>query len=74
MTRFSKLGINERGELFEAAVREIKHADIGRCPHVIFNPDHYRADGSCRCNDESHTEMADWGYVWRDGQWRGEEQ
>lgn len=25
--------------------------DIQRCPWYIMDPVHYRADGSCRCND-----------------------
>jgi len=31
--------------------RAIRQADILACPHVILLPDHYREDGSCRCND-----------------------
>lgn len=45
-------------------VRTISQDDIARCPHLIFMPDHYRANGSCRCNDNSHFEMAQWGYLW----------
>lgn len=70
MTRFSKM--DPRG--VETQVREISSTDIRRCPHLIFHVDHYREDGSCRCNDESATVMAEWGYVWRDGQWRSPEQ
>jgi hypothetical protein len=35
-------------------------------------PEHYRDDNSCRCDDESHTEMAEWGYKWNGEQWEGE--
>lgn len=34
-----------------------------RCPHVIFSPEHYRADGRCRCDDPHHR-MDRWGYRW----------
>jgi hypothetical protein len=66
MTRFSTL--NPDGS--EINVREIRQSDIVKCPHVIFVADHYRADGSCRCNDPTHKEMRKWGYRWRGGQWR----
>jgi hypothetical protein len=26
-------------------------SDIRKCPKVIFLPEHYRSDGSCRCNE-----------------------
>lgn len=45
-------------------VRTIKQSDILACPHVILMPDHYRDDGSCRCDDEQHVVMAEWGYTW----------
>lgn len=54
--------INENGGLTE--VRFIRHSDIAACPHTILLPDHYRADGSCRCDDSGHGEMAEWGYSW----------
>lgn len=69
MTRFSKAKI-EDGRLVETDVRIIKQSDITRCPHVIMVPEHYRADGTCRCNDREHKEMREWGYRWRNGQWR----
>lgn len=51
-------------------VRLIKQSDMRKCPHFIMDPRHYRKDGSCFCNDPDHTEMAEWGYEWSDGQWR----
>lgn len=51
-------------------IRTIKQSDIAACPHCIFVPEHYRDDGSCRCNDETHKQMHEWGYRWSDGQWR----
>lgn len=47
-------------------VRILKHADIRKCPHVIFVPEHYRDDGSCKCDDPTETVMATWGYVWNE--------
>ena len=49
----------------------IKQVEINpsRCPHCIFDSDHYRKDGSCRCNDINHTIMAVWGYKWKNGRW-----
>ena len=42
---------------------------IRACPHFIMVPEHYRADGSCRCDDPTHTVMADWEYTWDGSQW-----
>lgn len=38
---------------------------IGGCPFVIFNPEHYRADGSCKCDDAAHREFMkrEWEYT-----------
>lgn len=44
--------------------RKLAKDDIRACPWLIMLPSHYREDGSCRCNDPVHTEMAEWGYVW----------
>ena len=69
MTRFSKLGMVD-GKLVETNVREIKQSDMLRCPHAIMVAEHYREDGSCRCNDPAATEMKSWGYNWYRGGWR----
>lgn len=53
-----------------ADVRRIRQSDMLKCPHCIILPEHYRDDGTCRCNDWSHTVMLEWGYKWRKGQWR----
>lgn len=50
-------------------VRVIRQADILRCPHAIMMFDHYREDGTCRCDDPEHREMREWGYRWTDGRW-----
>lgn len=45
-------------------VRVITEGAIRACPHVIFMAEHYREDGTCRCDDPAHKKMAEWGYVW----------
>lgn len=69
MVRFSKLKF-EDGRAVEYDVVNIEQDAIAKCPHFIMAPEHYLADGRCRCNDPHHTEMKQWGYKWRDGQWR----
>jgi hypothetical protein len=65
MTRFSTL--NPDGT--ETNVRDINQRDLLACPHAILVADHYREDGTCRCDDPENAEMAEWGYTWKDGQW-----
>lgn len=45
-------------------VREIRQSDIAACPHFILVAEHYREDGSCRCDARNAPEMQDAGYVW----------
>lgn len=49
-------------------VRLIKQSDIGKCPFFIMVPDHYREDGTCKCNDPEYREkvMKGWGYKKKD--------
>ena len=47
-------------------VVKMQQSMIGACPHVIFTPDHYRADGSCRCNEKDNADMREWGYTWNE--------
>ena len=56
-------------QIQSAKVTLMRVADIRKCPHVIIMPEHYRADGTCRCNDPEHVEMRAWGYKWRNGTW-----
>lgn len=49
--------------------RVLSHADVLACPHLILSPEHYRDDGTCRCDDASHAQMASWGYRWAGGRW-----
>ncbi len=45
-------------------IRMIKQSDIGKCPFRIFVPEHYRADGTCKCSNARHQAMMirEWGY------------
>jgi len=68
MVEFSE-GKLEGGVFSVRHVRTIQQSSIGNCPHFIFDPGHYRKDETCRCNDPSHTEMAEWGYAWDGNSW-----
>ena len=57
-------------QLVGAEVRVLKQTDVMKCPHFILIPRHYRDDGSCRCNDPLHAQMAEWGYRWDGVKWR----
>jgi hypothetical protein len=61
--RFSKMKLKGE-ELVEGEVRLIKQSDIQKCPWSIMVPEHYREDGSCKCNDPEHRAMMirEWGY------------
>lgn len=45
--------------------RSIKQGDVLACRFCILMPEHYREDGSCRCDDPEHRKMmiAEWGYT-----------
>jgi hypothetical protein len=60
VTKFGKL--HPDGSVTDE--REIDQADMRKCPHFMMVAEHYRLDGSCRCNDPDHMEMLEWGYVW----------
>lgn len=55
----------------EPIVRVLSAAAIRGCEFFILDPDHYREEGTCRCDDPDHEEMDSWGYVWSDekGRW-----
>jgi hypothetical protein len=50
-------------------LRILDIASIMECPHLIMLAEHYRSDGTCRCDDETHTVMAEWDYEWDGAQW-----
>lgn len=68
MTRFSKL----HPDGTETDVRYIEQSTMLKCPHCIMVPEHYRNDGSCKCNDPTEFVMREWGYEWDKSkkQWR----
>ena len=49
-------------------MRFLKQEDMLKCRFAIMMPEHYRADGSCKCNDEQHRKMmiAEWEYTEED--------
>ena len=52
--------------------RVLDRESILACPHVIMMPNHYREDGSCRCDDPEHARMIDWGYTWNGLTWEAD--
>lgn len=51
-----------------APIIQLKHSDILKCKFVIMVPEHYRKDGSCRCDEPEHRKMmiAEWDYSEKD--------
>ena len=49
-------------------IRMIKQSDMLKCPHCIVMPDHYREDGTCKCDDpvEQAMMIKEWGYKSKD--------
>lgn len=49
-------------------MRFMKQSDLLRCPFTIMVPEHYRDDGTCKCNDPTHRKMmiAEWEYTEQD--------
>lgn len=44
--------------------RIVAKFDPTACEHCIWEPEHYREDGSCKCNDPNDSNMDGWGYAW----------
>lgn len=42
----------------------LRQSDMANCPYFIMVLDHYRPDGTCRCDDpiEQARMIAEWGY------------
>ena len=53
----------------EGRLYYLKQSDVHKCPHYIMHPDHYRDNGSCRCDDLSNKDMIAYGYVWDGKSW-----
>ena len=45
-------------------VRYLTQSTVKSCPHFILMPEHYRDDGSCKCDDpeEQAIMIREWGY------------
>jgi hypothetical protein len=56
-------------ELKNGTIYTMKQSDVHKCPHYIMMPDHYRDDGTCKCNELGHQDMLEWGYVWNGKSW-----
>lgn len=56
-------------------IMRMSHEQIRKCPFLIMTPEHYRDDGSCRCNEREHAVMVEWGYTWDDKlqHWMGDD-
>jgi hypothetical protein len=52
-----------------AKSRVLSSSQILTCPHILLVPDHYREDGTCKCNEESDPHMREWGYSWDGEAW-----
>jgi hypothetical protein len=48
----------------DVQVYNMRQSSIQACPHFIMVPEHYRADGTCKCNDpaEQQKMVEEWGY------------
>ena len=58
---YHRADFDENGEM---KITETHMVNPSTCPHVIFVPEHYRPDGSCKCNDKNEEIMEEWGYKW----------
>ena len=60
MVQFGRM--DETGRVFDE--REISHESIQACRFLILVAEHYREDGSCRCDDAQHRVMIirEWEY------------
>lgn len=67
--KFTIIEATNENDLKDAPVRHMDTDEMRKCPHIIIMPVHYRMDGTCRCNDPTHTEMRVWGYEWKDDRW-----
>lgn len=38
-------------DVARASTRTFRLSDLQACPHLILAPEHYRDDGSCRCDE-----------------------
>lgn len=48
----------------KASITHMRYNDVIQCPNKIMYHGHYNTDGSCRCFDQFHYFMIDWGFEW----------
>ncbi len=50
------------------AIRNMKQSDVLKCPFVIIAPEHYRSDGTCKCDDQAERDrmIREWEYTTED--------
>lgn len=66
MVLFQKAEVKD-GQLVITESREVGQESIMKCPFYILVADHYRDDGSCKCNDAAERKrMRKWGYTAKD--------
>lgn len=53
----------------EPLIRILTQTAVRNCDHFILDPDHYREDETCKCDDPDHEVMSDWGYEWDGTRW-----
>lgn len=58
----------ENEELKSGKIRRIKQSDMRKCPFFIMMMEHYRDDGSCKCDDAEHRKymIKNWEYTEKD--------
>lgn len=46
-------------------IRYMKQSDMLKCPFAIMMPEHYREDGTCKCDDLDHRAkmITEWEYA-----------
>ena len=72
MTTFVKLTPDRKMTNVRHIQRGLRYdfhqSDMRKCPHYILVEQHYRADGTCKCDDpvEQARMIKDWGYTKED--------
>jgi len=61
--------LNPNGQVTN--VKNLNGDDIRKCRFCILSPDHYRSDGSCKCNNREHRAMMIQEWEYREEQFEG---
>ena len=48
----------------DGKLSDVRQVDTRECPFVIFDPSHYRENGSCKCSNAEHRKkmIKEWKY------------